>query len=472
MTTHESAIRTRRTLGEQLAGAWAYPLWAAREHRGYRKFLREIECTQFFAREDIQRMQQEKLRLLLRFANAHCPFYRARFEAAGFDVNAAEWPDEGWQQVALLTKREIQDHGAELMAAGFPEQDRVRNQTGGSTGSPLQFYVDRRRLASRMASTHRHNAWAGVQPGDWVAHLWGARLDLLPTSGVRNWLRRQLIYRSLELNTSSISGCDWEAYIALLRRYRPRFLISYARSAVELAEYLQERKIGDIRFQSIITTAEVLLPAQRQFVEQVLGGRVFNRYGCREVSIIASECSEHAGLHLNAEALLVEIVPSPELPAPWGKVVITDLLNQSMPLIRYEIGDAARWAEHECACGRGLPMLAEIEGRTTDFLHLPDGRIISGPALTLVIADLRDVRQVQFVQRVREEVILRVVPGNGYDAGSRAELQRRLDVYLNGASRLIIEEVDAIATEVSGKYRFVKSELSSVQGQGVAGGAA
>lgn len=466
-----SGGRLHRSLTERLCGGLVFAAWVAREHRGYHAYRKEFEQSQFLSREAIQSLQQERLQRLIRHAAERCPFYRERFAAVGIDPHGA-WNSEAWHRLPLLTKRDIQDHGEAMQAREFPENARVRNQTGGSTGSPLQFYVDRRRLASRMASTHRHNAWAGLQPGDWLAQLWGARLDQLPSGGAWNWMRRHLLYRTLDLNTSSIGEADWESYLALLRRHRPRFLVSYARSAVELAEYLQERKITDIRFQSIITTAEVLMPAQRALIEQVLGGRVFNRYGCREVSVIASECSEHSGMHVNAEALLVEIVPASGLPAPWGKVVVTDLLNDSMPLIRYEIGDVARWAESVCACGRGLPMLAEVEGRTTDFLHLPDGRAVSGPALTLVIADLSNVRQVQFVQRQREEVILRVVPGRGYDAEARQELQRRLDLYLKGAARLTIEEVDAIPTEVSGKYRFVKSELDPSGRSKAAGGEA
>lgn len=466
-----SGGRLHRSLAERLCGALVFPAWVSREHRGYHEYRREFEHSQFLSRDAIQSLQQERLRRLVRHAAEQCPFYRERFAAAGIDPNGV-WTPEDWQRLPLLTKRDIQDHGEAMQARGFAESARIRNQTGGSTGSPLQFYVDRRRLASRMASTHRHNAWAGLRPGDWLAQLWGARLDQLPSGGAWNWMRRHLLYRTLDLNTSSIGEGDWDTYIALLRRYRPRFLVSYARSAVELAEYLQERKISDIQFESIITTAEVLMPAQRALIEQVLGGKVFNRYGCREVSVIASECGEHSGLHVNAEALLVEIVPAPGLPAPWGKVVITDLLNESMPLIRYEIGDVARWADNTCVCGRGLPMLAEVEGRTTDFLHLPDGRAVSGPALTLVIADLRNVRQVQFVQRRREEVILRVVPGRGYDAEARQELQRRLDLYLKGAARLTIEEVDAIPAEMSGKYRFVKSELVSAGASQAAGGEA
>src|SRR5262249_47435456 len=159
-------------------------------------------------------------------------------------------------------------------------------------------------------------------------------------------------------------------------------------------------------------------------------GRVFNRYGCREVSVIASECDRHTGMHVNADCLLVEIVDDAGKPADAGRIIVTDLLNRSMPLIRYEIGDVGTWAQGGCPCGRSLPRLAAVEGRTTDFLVLSDGRRISGPALTLVVADMSDVSQVQFIQRTRDHVTLRVVPGKGYSENTRAELRRRLNLYL------------------------------------------
>jgi len=349
-----------------------------------------------------------------------------------------------------------------MEAANFPAALRVRNQTGGSTGSPLQFYVDKERFASRFASTTRHNQWAGLRPGDWHAVLWGSRLD---QSGQQTWwdaCRSNLLYRSIFLNTSSIHDKDWAEFLRKLRAKRPRILLAYTQAAVLFANYLRQKGITDIQFDSIITTAEVLLPGQREFLEQSFRGRVFNRYGCREVSVIASECHHHRGMHVSAETFVVEIVPTPTIAKPAGRIVITDLLNQSMPLIRYEIGDVAAWAEDQnCPCGRKLPLLTEVQGRTTDFLVLRDGRHISGPALTLVVADMPQVRQVQFVQKALDHIVIRVVPGTSYGPATAEELRRRLSLYLSSDTTLDIEPTQSIASEISGKYRFAINEIAA-----------
>lgn len=444
-------------------GKVVFPLWASRDHPHYRRYIAEFERTQFSCAEELRRLRLQRLRDVLVHASRKCPFYAAAIRKAGLEPSALT----SVAQINLLpivTKKDIQDRGAEMMARDFPPHDRLRNQTGGSTGSPLQFYVDRERFDSRLASTVRCNRWAGIEPGDWTAKLWGARLDQVTGEGLWNWCRNTFLYRQVELNTSCIREEDWSKFIAMLRSKRPRFLVSYAQSAVLFAKYLRERGIEDIFFDSIVTTAEVLLPGQRELLESVFKGRVFDRYGCREVSVIACECELHNGMHVNAESLLVEVVPVPGLPEGFGKVIVTDLLNRSMPLIRYEIGDLGRWAENQnCACGRELPLLAEVQGRTTDFLTLQDGRRISGPALTLVISDMAEVRQVQFVQHEVTSVTLRVVPGENYGSQTATELRRRLNPYLDSATTLFIEETERIASEASGKYRFCINTVPTTQ---------
>lgn len=442
-----------------------FPIWVRRDHPHFQSYLKEFERTQFLERSALESLQCERLGKLLAHAYIHCPYYKRRLTEAG--VHPDHLTDlSQLSAIPILTKRDIQDHSAEMLATNFPTSERMANQTGGSTGSPLQFYVDRERFDSRMASTSRHDSWAGLEPGAWRATLWGARLDQVTGSGWWDWCRNNFLYRTVSLNTSVFRDKDWDTFVATLRRKRPRFLVSYAQSAALFARHVRERGIKDIQFHSIITTAEVLLPGQRDFLEQTFGGRVFNRYGCREVSVIASECDHHAGMHVNAEALLVEVIPDPSIPGPAGRIVITDLLNYSMPLIRYEIGDVCRWSEKQaCPCGRGLPLLAEVQGRTTDFLVMPDGRRVSGPALTLVVSDMADIRQVQFVQRDAHSVVLRIVPGRNYGSETRAELRRRLGPYLDSGTILAIEETNRIASEVSGKYRFVINEMFPVEPQ-------
>ncbi len=441
-----------------------HPIWALRDHPHYRRYRRLADQAQFLAPSDLAKLQQQRLRKILEHAHDHCPFYRKRFEQAGVKRIDFQDPEACLRSIPVLTKIDIQQNLQEMLADNVPAERRMRNQTGGSTGAPVQFYVDVERFDSRRASTARHDSWAGYRPGDWCAYLWGARLDMLSSS--RSWdrLRNRLIYRRIELNTSSISDQDWEIFIASVREKKPRIMLAYAQSAVLFAKHVRERQIDDLRFESIITTSEVLFPEQRRLLEETFHAKVFNRYGSREVSVVASECDQHNGLHVNADALYLEVEPDPGIPAPDGKILVTDMLNRSMPLIRYEIGDLGRWAQGACACGRGLPRLEALQGRLTDFLIMPDGRQLSGVALlTWVFADVSELQHVQIVQDTRDEVKLKIVPGKSYDPSVEKRLRDRLQHYLQAEVRVTVELCDEVEISASGKRRFVVNNIPNVE---------
>ncbi len=434
-----------------------HPLWARKTHPAFARYMREFERNQYLHPDELRKLQMLRLRQQLIAAYRYVPFYRHRMTQAGLtplDIRT----HEDLHLLPVLTKRDIQDYQDLLVSSNVPAGKRERNQTGGSTGSPLQFYVDKERFDSRMASTVRHNSWAGLRIGDWYAHLWGSRFDVGDKPDPNPEWRQKYLYRNLTLHTAAVSEEAMMQYVEILRKYRPRYMVSYAQSAVLFAEFCNANKIHDIAFESMIVSAEMLLPGKRQVLEETFGGKVFNRYGCREVSVIASECEFHSGLHVNADALLVEVEPAPNLPAGMGRVLVTDLLNRSMPLIRYEIGDLASLdANMQCPCGRSLPLVGNIQGRTSDFLRLPSGRMIAGPSLALLAADMQDVRQVQFIQPDPQHVTLKVVAGTGYGARTELELRRRMQPYLEDQTSLTIVTSDSIPSEPSGKYRFVKT---------------
>ena len=388
--------RITSQVGSKLVERLIYPLWARRSHPQYHRYSRNFARTQWLSEFELLRLQLELLRSQLMHAYRNVEFYRRRMEAekiTPLDIRSLD----DMRLLPPLTKRDIQEHGAALLAMNIPENRRDQNQTGGSTGSPLQFWVDKERFDSRRASTDRHNGWAGLHPGEWCAVLWGSTYELGTAVIPKITWRHRLLDRSLLLNTSMISEEELQKFIALLRRYRPRRLKAYAQSAAMFAQYCRTVGADDIQFDSIITSAEVLLPENRALIEETFRGKIFNRYGCREISVIASECEHHTGLHVNADALLVEIEPIAGGPPDSGRVLVTDLYNRSMPLIRYEIGDVARWTDtRPCPCGRSLPRLATVEGRITDFLCLPDGKMISGPSLALLVGQVAEIRQAQF----------------------------------------------------------------------------
>ena len=420
----------------------------------------EFDRTQWLSADELRDLQSRRLAALLRHAYASCPFYRQRFVEAGLTPDEVRCAD-GLRRLPVLEKGDIQRHGPEMVARGWP--GLIRNQTGGSTGTPLSFFLDRDRKNSRAAATIRHNAWAGYRVGDPAAVVWGAPQDRPGTSWrarFRDWLMNEPLW----LDTACLTEQSLHGFHKALLRQRPRIIQAYARSLVLLARWLREQRLVPHRPHAIITSAEVLEDEDRALVEEVFGCRVFNRYGCREVSVIASECPAHAGMHVMAEGLLVEIeTPTgPAWPGETGCILVTDLLNQAMPLIRYRIGDMGSWAAGACPCGRALPRLEKVAGRVTEFLVGAEGQLVSGVYLaTYVVAQRPSLGQAQLVQTKAGEVTYRLRPGPGFDpVADRDYLESATRRCLGMAATCDLEIVAELPTAPSGKFLFSRSTVT------------
>jgi phenylacetate-CoA ligase len=426
------------------------------------RYLGEFERTQFLSMEQVRDLQLARLRTLFEHAYQHCPYYRHRFDRMGMvpgDLRTLE----DLQSFPVLEKRDIQEQCERLVADNWPKHDLIRNQTGGSTGTPIAFYLSRERKCSRAAATVRHNRWAGWDIGDRTAAIWGAPQDV-PERGLWGRLRNTLLERQHFLDTGHLTEARMKEFYQALKTTHPRVILAYARSAVMFARFLLAQGLTPYQPHSIVTSAEVLEPNERLLLEEVFGCPVFNRYGCREVSVIASECDEHDGLHTMAEGLYIEIAHGQRL-APEGElgdILVTDLLNFAMPLIRYRIGDVGAWQPGRCRCGRGLPRLRQVAGRVTDFLVGGDGRLVSGVFLaTYLIAQRPSLGQVQMLQNVAGQVKFLIKRGADFrDDEDLPYLERTTRRYLGEDLVLDWEFVDDLPPEPSGKFLFCRSKAT------------
>jgi phenylacetate-CoA ligase len=440
---------------------------ASQWYRGERSmlpYLKEFERTQFLSRDELERLQYQRLRRLLYHAYEHCPFYRERFDQV--HMTPSDIRDlKDLNAMPVLEKKEIQESGHRMVSQGWPAHDLLPNQTGGSTGTPLAFFLSRDRKQSRAAATVRHNRWAGLDLGDKCACIWGAPSDR-PSSGLRHFLRNALVDRQLFLDAGCLTEARMRSFNDALKRFRPRVILAYARSAVLFASFLRAQGLTPYQPHSIITSAEVLEADDRAVLEAVFGCQVFNRYGSREVSVIASECRAHSGLHTMAEGLYVEVSApggaAKEQLGGLGSILVTDLLNFAMPLIRYRIGDLGSWEGGACRCGRGLPRLRHVAGRVTDFLVGADGRLVSGPFLSLyAIGQRPSLGQVQIRQHEAGTVCFRIKRGAAFrDPDDLMYLESVAKRYLGAGTRVECEFVEEIRREPSGKFIVSQSSVT------------
>jgi phenylacetate-CoA ligase len=435
-----------------------HPLMAWREGSPHLKHLRVLKQTQFDPVEIIRARQLAALKAQLQHAWDTVPYYRAAWMKAGVhpsDVHEladlAAFP--------VLTKADIRRHNRALVSSAFDVTKLRVKKTSGSTGVPLTIYCDEPAMWWKTACTIRSDEWSGYRLGQRVAKVWGNPEYL--HFGLKGRLRNYFFDRAVYLDTLNLNDERIAEFARAIRRHRPGLIFGHAHSLYLVACALKRSGVLDVRPSGIISTAMILHDWQRSVIEEVFGCKVTNRYGCEEVSLIASECEEHNGLHVNADSVYTEV------PAD-GKLLVTDLSNRAMPLIRYRVGDVVVASSRVCKCGRGLPLIERIEGREADYVVTPAGNLISGISLTENFANLvPGTAQMQIVQESITQLRIRLVADDSFGDSSRAKIAELVrDTFGTGVAHEV-ELVDAIPQEPSGKYRFCISQVARERMEGL-----
>lgn len=427
--------------------------------------MKEFERSQFLPRQQLEELSFSRLQAILEYAYKNVAFYQQAFDSRGIKPSQVQTLSD-LKVFPVLEKQHIQNQIDELVSREFAKKNLLLDRTGGSTGSPIEYYYSKQRHHSRKAATWRHNGFVDWRIGDKAAVLWGASRDL-PEPNLKQKLRNLLLDRTLFFNTAGFQPQAIADFNDQLKKFRPKVILAYANSLGLFAKYLKAEGIRPYSPKAIITSAEMLTPENRKLIEATFGAPVFNRYGSREFSVVASECPKRDGLHVMSEGLFVEIMKDGRHveDGETGELIITDLLNFAMPLIRYRIGDAASWSSGDCPCGRGLPRLSGIAGRTTDFLVGADGRLCSGAVLTVaMVAQRPSLGQVQLEQNERGRIICRLAPRNGPTLLPEDQqfLVDQVKQYLGDGTAIEFDIVSRIEHETSGKYRFSKSTLKDL----------
>jgi phenylacetate-CoA ligase len=242
------------------------------------------------------------------------------------------------------------------------------------------------------------------------------------------------------------------------RKAKPTLLYGHAHSLFLLAQLVRLYGLRAPMPKGILSTSMMLIPSERLLIEDVFGVKVTDRYGCEEVSLIASECDRHHGMHLNIEHLVVEFLREDGSPANSGepgRIIVTDLMNKAMPLIRYQVEDVGVPTDRKCTCGRGLPLMESVFGRVADFLIKLDGSRVAGVSLienTLTHFD--GIAQMQIIQNTLDQIDLNIVCSEEFSAETERALLSYFQTVFSRKVRLRLNYVQQISPEKSGKYRF------------------
>lgn len=437
-------------------------------------YVRALEASQWLSPDEMAALQRRKLEALFSHAAARVPFYQQRFREAGVSPGSGGDPFELLRRLPLLSKDDIRRHESAMLWHDAPG-GLHRHNTGGSTGEPLIFRVDRRRQGYDQAARIRTHRWFGADIGDRELYLWGSPIEWRRADSVKRF--RDGLFNHRLLNAFELSPQHLEHYARVLSHYRPASLFGYPSSLALFARFLQDRGLPVAKtaapgsgpscgfspgLQAVFVTGEVCLAHDRELIGEVFGVPVADCYGSREGGFVSHQCEE-GSYHITAENLIVEILDAggEALPAgEVGEIVVTHLDAYGMPFIRYRTGDHSRLLPGRCPCGRGLPLMDVVRGRRTDFLHLPDGTVRHALSIIYPLREQMGIAQFRVEQQADFSLNVMVVPGNGAATTLEPCLIERLVRPVVGSDCAVrVEIVERIPVSPSGKHRYVVSHV-------------
>lgn len=437
-----------------------FPLHEKLLKRPTTSYVNDLEKSQWFSRGEVELLQRQKLKQLLQVAVEHCPWHKQRILAANLDLSDNNLLTlEDLTRIPTMTKQDAQIHGSDMTWFGVPG-GAYQYTTGGSSGNPLIFHFGKWRQASDAAGRIRARQWWNIGIGEKEVFLWGAPIELGKTDLIKRL--RDYSMNQVLLNAFEMSPTNMNSYLQFLEEFQPSCIYGYASSLALLAKFAQaeNKEIILPKLKGVFTTGEPLYPDQRQLIQETFHSPVANEFGSRDSGFIAHE-SPKGQMLLMSESNILEILDQqghPVNPGETGEAVITGLCSQAQPFIRYRTGDMIKATDKTCLDGRGLHVLGEVIGRSTDFIIKQDGTILHALAVIYVLRAIEGVESFKIIQHSTSELEVQIVTNSLWKKESQQQIIEQLQQRM-GNINIEINQLEAIPPEKSGKHRYVVSHV-------------
>jgi len=429
-----------------------YPYMAAAKGNRVRENLKRLQATDFDNYEKLREQQANQLRKLLVHCIDNVPQY-APYASLRADI--LQDPFRALGSFPVLTKDAFRGNPHDFLATGVQVGDLIANRTGGSTGEPLQFYLDRTTVEMYEACRFRGLGWHGIRPWDRSVMVWGQPLGLSRLEHKKNRTLERILKNRIAISAYALNMEEIDAYTGTINAYRPDYIYGYSSALYTMARMMEatQSRITH-RVKGVVSTAENLFPHQRDVIERVFHSRCVNEYGARDGGIIAYEC-QYYSMHVSMESLYVETVElhNNQTTTGSGRLLITDLNNFVMPRLRYEVGDVVRVECSKCACGRAHVVLSAIEGRIDDTFITMNGTHVHGHLVNHLARDLNAFAQFQVIQHAPDRFEVLIVK-------NEQTTQEQVERFVNGilqrfeGAGATVAYVDEIPKSESGKVRY------------------
>jgi len=440
-----------------------FPIYEAIRRRNTYNYLKKMSAIPYYPIEELEEMRIEKLRKIVKYAYEHVPFYKRLFDEKGIDLDEINGIEDLRNAGVCIDKETVIEAGDDILSDEFKKEDLANSGTSGSIGQPVVFYMTMDNCTIRTAVKYRAEQWIGKPVGVPTTIIWGHATDM----NFIRWIKYLTYWRFQNyqfISAFKINDNDLIKNIKAIKRNGSRFLECYVTVAYEMAKVIMNYNIAPPKLEGIIVGAEKLYNFQKETIEKAFKCPVYNRYGCTEFSNVASDCLEREGMHINMDRVWVEVIDKDgnSVVDEVGDLVITDLDNLAMPLIRYRIGDRGIISSEKCRCGINFPLLKDVVGRTSQILITPKGEEIHDVYFIWHISRTPGIKRFKIVQRQTDLLEFFLIQS---ESGSKEEtvkfIESKLHKLLEDGIRFKYNFVDSIPLTESGKMLYFISEVKS-----------
>ena len=408
---------------------------------------------------ELEALQNRRLRAVVKHAYENVPYYHKLFNSVKLKPGDIK-VKENLVKIPITTKKTLQKLSITERIAGSVDISKcIRGRTSGSTGQPLDVLFSGKEFSHRIAMQTRVY---GLNFTDKKVSI--LERDPTPSQGspamifgkVRKCLNCLGLWRRYYFSLFE----EPQRLVSKLVEIKPDVIETYPSVLKLMAKFIKEKDIHGIAPKKIFTEAELLNDEDRKEIEAVFLAELTDLYGVVEFGIVAWECEEHPGYHINGDIVLVEAIKdNQQVYGEEGEMVCTDLTNYTMPFIRYAVGDIVILSKEKYDCGNNFPLIKLIQGRSNDFITLPSGKVVSPLLLGVCLEKIKGIGQYKLVQESKDILNVQIVRGQNFNEATIREFEDALKETLGSSIHVNINIVDEIPREKSGKIRPIVSKV-------------
>lgn len=413
-----------------------------------------LKC-QWKTPEIIKGIQERKLKKLIEHAYHKVPYYRELFDSLKLKPEDIKKIDD-LRQIPLTSRKQFQDlRLEEKMARGIDPERCVPSVTSGSTGIPLEMYFTPSDKTLMNLSWARAFLSSGMKPWYKMISFTGEQDE----KNKKSWYEYLGLWRNKEITV-------WkkpEEWIKEIQEWKPQVLVGYVMTLKILGEVIQENQIQGILPKLIVHSSAVLDPFSWKFLDSVFHAKIADVYGSDEGGCIAWECDRCSGYHIYSDMVIVEILKNgePVPPGEDGEVIITNLHSYAMPFIRYTQDDIATLSKKRPLCGRGFPLLEQIQGRKDDFIVLKNGQKMGSHPFYRSISFIPGIKRWRITQEDIDNLKVEIEPAANFSLEIQKVLEKKLKTLVRNQININIFIIDSIPISPSVKFRAVSSKIKA-----------